>query len=648
MEEKLITSQIKNNSEGTAITVIVRVRPQNQRELLGPNGNAIKILDDKVLIFDPTGERIQKKTFLSNSSGRSKNLVFGFDRVFGPTSTQEDIFEIVKNNIFPEKGGLLDGFNCTVFAYGATGSGKTFSMAGSPENQGIMSRSVQYIFESIEKQTGRTAKLRMSYLEIYNEQIRDLLNPSDDPTKELKIVEDSENGINVTNLSYCYPNDTKEVLHLVHLGNSRRTQAQTEANPVSSRSHAVLQIVVENCDDIPGMNTTSKIGKLSLIDLAGSERATTNTGKRLRETTKINCSLLALSNCINMLCKSSAYIPFRQSKLTRLLKDSLGGNCKTICLSCISPSYLTFEDTYNTLQYANKAKNIKTNVTKNTINIKAHISEYQAMIERLRLQVQTLQSQGNDTAFIDAYKNSIQDPFIINKQKIKNLLTNSIPPQEKSFEEKINNNEKMFNLNFKKKTFKLINEFNEELEKLKPQNEFQSRWINQEQRLKTLELENFALKANNKFFEHQINIQQQIINSYQSNNSNLPLNNIEDSIILEDFDDIKTLPPPPLFNQKQSLIRNKITENYIPLSDMSRIKSNIKTSSLREKFEEAQKTQRKPLTEKTNNLTQNNVKQPLNTLMDQLTKRIQSISTIIPEDKPAGILLRARLLKQNQ
>jgi len=652
MQERPQTAPAKAKEEGTAITVVVRVRPFNQRELNGPQGNAIHILDDKVLVFDPHGERTQKKTFLSNSQGRAKNQTFAFDKVFGPSNTQEDVFEVVKNTIFPEKGGLLDGFNCTVFAYGATGSGKTFSMAGSPDNEGIMSRSVQHIFESIEKHTGRTAKIRMSYLEIYNEQIKDLLNPSDDPSKELKIVEDPENGIVVTGLSSCYPTDTEEVLKLVQIGNNRRTQAQTEANPVSSRSHAVLQIVVENCDEVPGMTTTSKIGKLSLIDLAGSERATQNTGKRLRETTKINCSLLALSNCINMLCKSSAYIPFRQSKLTRLLKDSLGGNCKTICLSCLSPSYLTYEDSYNTLQYANKAKNIKTNVTKNTINVKAHISEYQAMIERLRSQVQTLQAQRSDNSSIEAYSNSIQEPYLSQRQRIEALFQKSMPSSSLSAADAVS---QMSHSDFKKSSMMAISDFVNEAEKFKPQGEIPSKWINQESYIKKLELENFALKANSKFYEHQIYLQQQIINTMKNPDAAVheevsSVSEIEKVIDIDSETTFNTLPPPPMFDKPFSARLR--SDSHVSIMDMSRIRAGRtieRNNTLREKFEEAQKAQRKPLSEKSNSIIVNGLqKQPLNTLMDQLSKKIQSINKIDNEEEKTatGILLRSRLLKQ--
>jgi kinesin family protein 18/19 len=498
---------------GTRITVVVRVRPPNPREILSAQGNVIHILDDRVLVFDPPGERIQKQTFLQTSQGRPKELHFGFDKVLSPASTQEDVFNVIKASVFAPTGGLLDGFNCTVFAYGATGSGKTFSMAGTPAAPGIMSRAVEHLFTSLSEQSGRRAKLKLSYLEIYNEQVRDLLAPPDEPPKRLEIVEDPEHGMSVTGLRSWYPENTDEVLELIQIGNNRRTQAQTDSNPVSSRSHAVCQIIVENCEDLPGLSAEHPVGKLSLIDLAGSERATTNRGLRLAESAKINCSLLALSNCINALCTQSSFIPFRQSKLTRLLKDSLGGNCRTVCLSCISPSYLCYDDTYSTLQYANKTKNIRTNLTRNTLNVKARISQYPQIIAELRAQVQQLQAQGGRAGAVESFKRAIEGPFQTQKNSIAALAAKElqdIPPSD--VKQQILALQRTANSDIKRRCAQRIAAFSAECIKKRPAAAMgPPKLIDEEQQMKILELENCALRAQIEVNERQLAIAHRVV-----------------------------------------------------------------------------------------------------------------------------------------
>ena len=199
----------------------------------------------------------------------------------------------------------------------------------------------------------------------------------------LDLREDPMKGVCIAGISEIEVTTPEEILDLLMYGNKYRTQEATGANETSSRSHAVLQIVVEHKDRDSGIEAEIRIGKLSLIDLAGSERAskTNNRGIRMIEGANINRSLLALGNCINALHENVAkgqtnYIPFRDSKLTRLLKDSLGGNCRTVMIANISPSSSCYEDTHNTLKYANRAKNIKTKVQRNVLNVEYHVSKY--------------------------------------------------------------------------------------------------------------------------------------------------------------------------------------------------------------------------------------------------------------------------------
>lgn len=184
-----------------------------------------------------------------------------------------------------------------------------------------------------------------------------------------------------------------EVMTLLRIGNKNRTTEATDANETSSRSHAILQVVIEYRDKNSGVETQINFAKLSLIDLAGSERAsvTGNKGARMAEGAAINKSLLALGNCINALAHTKPgekqHVPYRDSKLTRLLKDSLGGNCRTVMITNVSPSSATYEDTHNTLLYANRAKRIKNKVERNVVNVNYHVGKYTQIISQLKEEV---------------------------------------------------------------------------------------------------------------------------------------------------------------------------------------------------------------------------------------------------------------------
>jgi kinesin family member 18/19 len=209
----------------------------------------------------------------------------------------------------------------------------------------------------------------MSYVEIYNEIIRDLLLPNSKDTY-LDLRDDPEKGVCIAGVTEHVVSEPAEVMNMLTVGNKRRSTEATMANAESSRSHAICQIMLVTKDRIKNTEEEHLEGKLSLIDLAGSERGnvTENRGIRLREGAKINTSLLALANCINALgdkTKKGFFVPFRDSKLTRMLKDSLGGNCKTVMIATISPSSSQYEETINTLKYANRAKNIKMRVEPN-------------------------------------------------------------------------------------------------------------------------------------------------------------------------------------------------------------------------------------------------------------------------------------------
>jgi len=256
------------------------------------------------------------------------------------------------------------------------------------------------LFQRIEdRRDDWDVEVTVTFLEIYNEEIRDLLvEPgSHVPRGGLSIREDKT--VKVVGLTELKPRTAEEVKEIVLLGNSRRTQSPTHANETSSRSHAVLQVHVSQTPRTPGLTEQRTMGTLSIIDLAGSERAaaTTNMGQRMVEGANINKSLLALGNCINALCESGGavrHVPYRNSKLTRLLKFSLGGNCKTVMVVCISPTSNHFDDTHNTLIYAERATKIKTKVvTRNVVNVDRHVGRYVEAINRLNMEIVELKEK---------------------------------------------------------------------------------------------------------------------------------------------------------------------------------------------------------------------------------------------------------------
>lgn len=263
--------------------------------------------------------------------------------------------------------------------------------------------------------------LSVSYLEIYNETIRDLLEPE----KGALQLRESNGTATPAGLSTKEPKDAFDVVEWITLGNQNRTVNATEANATSSRSHAVLRVTVTQKPKAGGLTDTQQSATLSVIDLAGSERAsvTKNKGDRLIEGANINRSLLALGNCINALCdpRKRGHVPYRDSKLTRLLKQSLGGNCKTVMIVCVSPSSAHYDETHNTLQYANRAKEIKTKAIRNVISVDRHVAQYCQQIMQQAEQIELLKKQlaekGSSTG--GGLEERDEDARAVNAAKIK-------------------------------------------------------------------------------------------------------------------------------------------------------------------------------------------------------------------------------------
>ena len=282
----------------------------------------------------------------------------------------------------------------------ATGCGKTHTISGTAEQPGVIYLTMADLFQLIEDRKEEFSyDVLVTFLEIYNEEIRDLLaEPGQSmPRGGLQIREDK--AVKVAGLTELRPTSADEVKQIVLLGNTRRTQSPTNANETSSRSHAVLQVHVTRSPRTANLTEERTVAALSIIDLAGSERAaaTTNMGQRMVEGANINKSLLALGNCINSLCESGGavrHVPYRNSKLTRLLKFSLGGNCKTVMIVCVAPTSQHFDDTHNTLIYAERATRIKTKVvTRNVLNVNRHVGQYVEAINRLNQEVAELKAK---------------------------------------------------------------------------------------------------------------------------------------------------------------------------------------------------------------------------------------------------------------
>lgn len=355
-----------------------------------------------------------------------KDQVFAFDRVFDENVTQTEVYEATTKNLLDS---VLDGYNATVFAYGATGCGKTHTITGTSQQPGIIFLTMQELFEKIaERSDEKQTEITLSYLEIYNETIRDLLVPGGSK-QGLMLREDSNQAVTVPGLTSHHPKDVQEVMDMIVQGNEYRTVSPTAANATSSRSHAVLQINIAQKDRNAAVNEPHTMATLSIIDLAGSERAsaTKNRGERLFEGANINKSLLALGSCINALCdaRKKNHVPYRNSKLTRLLKFSLGGNCKTVMIVCVSPSSEHFDETQNTLRYANRAKNIQTKVTRNVFNVNRHVKDFLVKIDEQMALINQLKAQQKDAEgiFFAKFKKNVEKRQQVSREGIQRIRT---------------------------------------------------------------------------------------------------------------------------------------------------------------------------------------------------------------------------------
>ncbi|KAJ8265253.1 hypothetical protein COCON_G00143520 [Conger conger] len=376
---------MSKSKSSESVKVVVRCRPMNEKEKAA-NFQRVVSVDVKlgqVAVKNPRG------------TAHEHPKVFTFDSVYDSNSKQVDLYD---ETFRPLVDSVLLGFNGTIFAYGQTGTGKTYTMEGvrnDPERRGVIPNSFEHIFTHISRSQNQQYLVRASYLEIYQEEIRDLL--SKDQARRLELKERPDTGVYVKDLSSFVTKSVKEIEHVMNVGNQNRSVGSTNMNEHSSRSHAIFVITIE-CSEL-GLDGENhiRVGKLNLVDLAGSERQakTGAQGERLKEATKINLSLSALGNVISALVDGrSTHIPYRDSKLTRLLQDSLGGNARTVMVANIGPASYNVEETLTTLRYSNRAKNIKNKPRVNEDPKDALLREFQEEIARLKEQLEKRSGKG--------------------------------------------------------------------------------------------------------------------------------------------------------------------------------------------------------------------------------------------------------------
>ncbi|KAI5055738.1 hypothetical protein GOP47_0029259 [Adiantum capillus-veneris] len=384
----LSSPSLKEKDKGVNVQVLLRCRPLNEDEL--------RINVPQVILCNEARREVTIATKLIDRT-------FTFDKVFGQQAQQKDLYG---QAISPIVNEVLEGFNCTIFAYGQTGTGKTYTMEGAarkskivgelPAEAGVIPRSVEQIFQTLESQKAEYS-MKVTFLELYNEEITDLLVPEDisksldeRQRKPLTLMEDGKGGVLVRGLEEEVVYSANEIFNLLERGSSKRRTAETLLNKQSSRSHSIFSIIIHIKEASLGGEELIKCGRLNLVDLAGSENVSRSGSRegRAREAGEINKSLLTLGRVITSLVEHLGHVPYRDSKLTRLLRESLGGRTKTCIIATISPSLQCLEESLSTLDYAYRAKSIKNKPELNQKVMKAAlIKDFHMEIERLKAEV---------------------------------------------------------------------------------------------------------------------------------------------------------------------------------------------------------------------------------------------------------------------
>ena len=419
--KKLPTKSLEEKFSKNNIIIAVRVRPLNKKELEDSDYKTIRIIDrDTLTISIPTEYSFNENTKGKNKLNKENKLnvtkekqaTYKYDFVFGDNINQEQIYKYTSSNLIKQ---VIEGYNATIFAYGATGTGKTYTMLGNGLNVGIMIRAIKDLFLLINNKKDKKYIIKISYIEIYNEIIKDLLS-NNNSNSIIELRNDPQKGTILQGVELKNVLNENEAFNIILKGNKKRTEKYTEFNENSSRSHAILQINLDIEDKEIKMEKEIKFGKFMLLDLAGSEKASFNyNSKGNNELGSINKSLLALNKCITLLTSQNRkFIPWRESKLTRLLQDSLSGNSRVVMISTISQALVAFDETMFTLQYANRAKNLKVNIKKNIVKkVDVRINKYDEFIQNIKEEI------------VDIKKNILEQDNAINNNKSDTNLANN-------------------------------------------------------------------------------------------------------------------------------------------------------------------------------------------------------------------------------
>ncbi|KAF7113545.1 hypothetical protein RHSIM_RhsimUnG0121300 [Rhododendron simsii] len=389
----------KDKDKDVNVQVVLRCRPLSEDEKRAKTPVAISC-----------DEHSREVSVIQNVANKYRDKAFVFDNVFGPASQQKDLYE---QAIAPLVNEALEGYTCTIFAYGQTGTGKTYTMEGEAVKQkktefhndaGVIPRAVKQIFDTLKAQNAEYG-VKVTFLELYHEDITDLLVPEKGSRKPITVMEDGKGAVFVKGLEEGIVHTAEEIYKILEEGSMRKHIAEeTLLNKQSNRSHSILSITIEIKECASEGVELIKCGKLNLVDLAGSENVlrsgaresseVTDSKKysmqeRAREAGEINKSLLTLGRVINALVEHSGHVPYRDSNLTRLLRDSLGGETKTCMIATISPSVYCLEETLSTLEYAYRAKNIRNRPEVNQrVTKSALINDLYMEIDRLNQELQ--------------------------------------------------------------------------------------------------------------------------------------------------------------------------------------------------------------------------------------------------------------------